>query len=210
MSAAQWYIARNKVKVGPFTGSEIKQLASCGLLQPKEYIWPEGAKKWVEAATVPGLFPKSGQKRYWLHVAGQTRGPYVAEQVKAGLNARQFNLDVQAWTEDVTQWQPLRQLDEFRNFTPTAVVTPSRAQLLMGGLELDEAVLHLAGKGGDSDARLLSTLMDLKRIYANNASLVSTLDTTIKALQAARDKQQPPAASPSPPPAPAGQGKNGN
>jgi hypothetical protein len=205
MSAPRWYIARNKVKVGPFSGSDIKQLAACGLLKPAEYIWPEGAKKWVEAGSVPGLFPRQGQKRFWVHVGGLTRGPFVADQVRAGLNARQFNLDVQTWTDDATQWQPLRQLAEFHDFTPTAVVSPSRAQLLLGSLDLEEAALHLAGKSGDADAKLLSTLMDLRRTYAHNASLVETLDTTIGVLQAAR-KEKSAETLPAPPAAP-GQGK---
>ena len=73
MATPRWFIARNNDKVGPFSGSEIKQMATFGLLQPAEFLWADGATKWVAAASVPGLFPPVGQKKYWLNLGGQTR-----------------------------------------------------------------------------------------------------------------------------------------
>jgi hypothetical protein len=195
MAAPRWFIARNREKVGPFSGADIKQLASFGLLQPNEFLWAEGSTKWVEAASVPGLFPQPGQKRYWLSLGGQTRGPYALDQIRAGLTARQFDLDTQACAEGAAQWLALGKLSELQGFVP-AEVTPSRAQLFTHSLDLEEAALHLAGKGGDTAARLISTLLDMKRAYAHNASLVESFDKTIKLLQARREEQaaaKPPA-----------------
>jgi hypothetical protein len=196
-AAARWYIARNNTKVGPFTGGEIKQLATYGLLQPTEYVWAEGTPKWVEAATVPGLFPAPGEKKFWLSQAGRLRGPYTTDQIRAGLSTSQLDLCTQVCAEGSTQWQPLGQLTEFRGFVP-AVVSPSRAQLLRGSLDLEEAALYLAGKSGDALARLITTLMDLKR-KCSSPALAGSLDATIRALQARREETTAPA--PAPPPA---------
>lgn len=187
MAALRWYIARNKEKVGPFSAGNLRQLAGYGLLKPGEYLWAEGAAKWVEAASVPGLFPAAGQKKYWLTLAGQTRGPYFPDQIRAGLTTRQFNFETQACVDGSNQWLPLGQIDEFKGYVPTPV-SPSRAQLLTGSLEMEEAELHLAGKSGDALAKLISTLMDLKRNYAHNPILVESLEATIQALQARRDE----------------------
>lgn len=194
MAALRWFIARNKEKVGPFTAWDLRQLAGYGLLKPGEYLWAEGAAKWVEAASVPGLFPASGQKKYWLALAGQTRGPYVPDQIRAGLTTRRFTFDTQACAEGAGAWLPLGQIDEFKDFVPTPV-SPSRAQLLTGSLEMEEAEIHLAGKSGDALARLISTLMDLKRNYAHNPKLVESLDASIAALQARRGKPRRPSGS---------------
>jgi hypothetical protein len=188
MAALRWYIARNKEKVGPFAAGDLRQLAGYGLLKPSEYLWAEGAAKWVEAGSVPGLFPAAGQKKYWLTVAGQTRGPYFPDQIRAGLTTRHFNFETKARTEGGEQWLPLGQIDEFKNFVP-APVSPSRAQLLTGSLELEEAEIHLAGKSGDPLAKLISTLMDLKRGYAHNPTLVDSLESTIAALQTRREER---------------------
>jgi hypothetical protein len=185
--ALRWYIARNKEKVGPFSAGDLRQLAGYGLLKPGEFLWTEGAAKWVEAVSVPGLFPGAGQKKYWLALAGKTRGPYFPDQIQAGLTTRQFNFETRARVDGASQWLPLGQIDEFKGFVPPPV-SPSRAQLLTGSLELEEAEIHLAGKTGDPLARLISTLMDLKRNYAHNPSLVESLDATINALQTRREE----------------------
>src|SRR5262245_33246082 len=86
MAAERWFIARNKTKLGPFSAGDLKQLARHGVLRPEEHVWMEGAGKWMESGTLPGLFPRAGEKKYWLALAGQSRGPFVADQIQAGLN----------------------------------------------------------------------------------------------------------------------------
>jgi hypothetical protein len=189
MSAPRWFIARNKERVGPFATGDLKQLARCDLLKRSEYVWMEGTGKWVEAALVPGLFAPPGQKRYWLTLAGETRGPYGLDQIRGALTIRQLTLETPARAEDGKEWQPLGQCAEFRNFVPSTL-SPSRAQLLTRTLDLEEATLHLAGKSGDALAKLICTLMDLKRNYTHNAALVEHLDATIQALQRKREQEQ--------------------
>jgi len=191
MAAERWFIARNKTKVGPFSASDLKQLARHGVLQSGEHVWLEGADKWIEAGSLPGLFPQTNEKKYWVAVAGQTRGPFIAAQIRAGLNAHQFNLDNQACAVDARQWMKLSQFEEFRNFRlETVPLTPSRAQVMVSSLEFDEAALHLAGKSGDATARLISTLLDIKRNCAGNPALVQNLEATIAALRAHREERE--------------------
>jgi hypothetical protein len=185
MAAVHWYIARNGQKVGPFTPAELRQLAVVHLLQPNEMVWTEGVTRWVEAGSLPWLFPPAGQKRYWLHLAGQTRGPYAADQIRAALTARQITVETLACPEGGKDWAPLRQAADFQDYTPP-VVTPSQARLLSGSLDVEEAELHLAGKQGDLFARLISTLLDLKKTHAENVSLVATLDRSIEVLRTKR------------------------
>ena len=187
--AVRWFIARNKEKVGPFSARDLKYLAQFGLLQPDEHVWVDGAVKWVEARNVPGLFQPLSGKKFWVQAAGQTQGPFVADQVIAGLNAHQFTLETPACTDEDRQWMPLGQIAAFRSFKfETVPMSPSRARLFVGSLELEEAAMHLAGKAGDELAKLIATLMELKRNYANNPALVENLETTIAALRAKREE----------------------
>jgi hypothetical protein len=54
---AGWYVARHKQKVGPYTTTQLRQLAANGQLRPVDMILGEGQIKWVPAGSVPGLFP---------------------------------------------------------------------------------------------------------------------------------------------------------
>jgi hypothetical protein len=187
MAAVRWFIAREGQKVGPFSPSELRQLAVHGLLQPSEMVWTEGMSKWVEAGSIPALFPRQGQKRYWLSVGGQVRGPYAADQLRAAVTARELSLETQACPETGKDWQPLNRMTEFRDFVAPPV-SPSQARLLSGSLDAEEARLHLAGKAGDALARLISTLMDLKKAFPDNPALLQSLDQSIRTLQEKRDE----------------------
>jgi hypothetical protein len=187
MAAARWYFARDKQKIGPFAALEFKQLATFGLLKPGEFVLAEGSSKWVEASSVPWLFPMAGQKKYALKLLGQVRGPYLVDQIRAALATQEITLETLAQADDSEPWTPLRQLDEFKNFVPTPI-SPSRAQLYSGTLEIEEATLHLAGKSGDVLAKLISNLMDMQRTHANNPALSENIETTIKVLKAKREE----------------------
>jgi hypothetical protein len=199
MPVVQWYVARNQQKVGPFTSHQLKQLVACDFLQPKDMVLAEGSSKWVEAQTIPGLFSTAGQKKYWVAVQGQTRGPYVAEQIRAGLTTRQFTQDTQVWDESSKQWVSLSRLAEFRGCTADSSLSLSQAKLMRGGLEIEEAALHLAGKEGDELARLLSLLMGLTRTFEGHPELLQSLAKTVDVIRAKREEMyasraEPPAA----------------
>jgi hypothetical protein len=143
----------------------------------------------VEASHFAVLFPRAGQKRYWLSVAGQTRGPFLVDQVRAALAGRQIGLDTLACPEGETKWQALSEFVEFRRSALSAGVS-SQARLLAGNLDAEEAELYLAGKGGDALARLISTLMVLKKNYSDHAALAESLEKSIQVLKARRDQGQ--------------------
>src|SRR5262245_17507520 len=188
MAGARWFIARNKERVGPFSAADMQQLARFGLLKADEHVWVEGATRWVLAREVPGLFRPAGAKKYWLALSGRTQGPYVAEQVKAGLNALQFTIEVPACTDEDRTWRPLNQLVEFKDFKlDTDPLTSSQARMLTGSLEFEEAALHMAGKAGDDLARLISIFMDIRRSCTKNPALLESIDATITALRAKRE-----------------------
>jgi hypothetical protein len=54
--ASQWFFVQGGKKCGPVSSAQLKALADAGLLQPTEMVLREGAGKWVQAATVNGLF----------------------------------------------------------------------------------------------------------------------------------------------------------
>jgi hypothetical protein len=189
---AQWYIAHGGNRIGPFSAAELKLLATSGLLKPADAVWTEGLKDWVEASRFAALFPTTNQQRYWLTLAGKTRGPFPADRIRAALTARQIAADTPACLEGSTDWVPLGQLADFRAaaaspLPPASGAGASQAKLLTGTLDAEEAALYLAGKSGDATARLISTLISLKKAYASNPALVDSLEKSIQVLKARRE-----------------------
>jgi hypothetical protein len=185
-----WYIARNKQKFGPFSTHQLQQLAILGLVKSTEHVLAEGASKWVPVTSIEGFFPPPpSEKRYWLSLHGKTQGPHAAEQIRVGLACRRLVPEILACPEGSQQWVPLGMMAEFQAFVPP---TPrdSHAQLGLGSSHLDlseeEADLHLAGKKGDMIARLISTLLDLRRKYKDNPSMVEIIEKNIEDLKAIR------------------------
>jgi len=190
---AQWYIAHAGHRIGPFSAAELKLLATSGLLKPADSVWTEGLKAWVEASRFAALFPTANQTRYWLTVAGKTRGPFPADRIRAALVARHITADTPACLEGGTEWAPLGQLAEFRAAAAAELPSvpgpgASQAKLLTGTLNAEEAALYLAGKSGDATAKLISTLISLKKAYASNPALVDSLEKSIQVLKARREQ----------------------
>jgi hypothetical protein len=190
--ATNWYIGRNNQKFGPFTERQLGQLAALGLLQPTEMLWQEGAPRWVPASSLKDFFPTATavRQRYWLSLAGESQGPYPFEQIRTELLTRQLGGAALACPEGSKTWLPLEQLAEFRPFLPSASAHDSNANLVVArraeDLGEEEAELHLAGKQGDVVARLLSTLMDLKKKHLDNAAMGELIDRNIQDLKAIR------------------------
>ena len=53
----RWFVARGKVKHGPFALRDLRILASKGELSPHDMILAEGTRTWTTAGTISGLFP---------------------------------------------------------------------------------------------------------------------------------------------------------
>jgi GYF domain 2 len=54
--ADQWYFARDKQRLGPFSAAELKDFAAQGQLQPSDTVWKEGIARGVVADQVKHLF----------------------------------------------------------------------------------------------------------------------------------------------------------
>ncbi|MFO0612288.1 MAG: DUF4339 domain-containing protein [Polyangiaceae bacterium] len=52
-----WFVSRGGHRQGPFTFAEIQRQAAAGQLGPQDGVWPEHGQGWVQAASIPGLFP---------------------------------------------------------------------------------------------------------------------------------------------------------
>jgi hypothetical protein len=187
-----WYIARNNQKFGPFSTNQLQQLANLGLVKSTEHVLEEGANKWVAVTSIEGIFPASASaNRYWLSLNGQSQGPYSAEQIRVGLACRRLPPETLSCPEDGRQWTALAQVADFQAFIP-ASPRDSHARLGLGSSHLDlseeEAEVHLAGKKGDMIAKLVSTLLDMRRKYRSNASMVEIIEKNIQDLKAIRAK----------------------
>jgi hypothetical protein len=54
---ADWFYADGDNRLGPVTEDELKRLVAEGRLRPSDLVWRDGMADWVEARTVPALFP---------------------------------------------------------------------------------------------------------------------------------------------------------
>ncbi len=59
----QWYCERGAKRFGPFSPTQLKQLAQGGKLRPTDLIWKEGMPKAVPAGQAAALFPSSAEKK---------------------------------------------------------------------------------------------------------------------------------------------------
>jgi hypothetical protein len=187
-----WFIGRNRQKFGPFSTAQLQQLVTLGMVQPTEHVLEEGAEKWVAVSSVAAFVPAAvSQRQYWLHLGGKGHGPYPADRIRIGLMRRQLTGETLACEEGGSTWTPLANLADFRTSVP-ASGRGSNAQLGPGSSHLDlsseEAEIHLAGKQGDTIARLISTLLDMKRRYQGNTVMVETIERNIHDLKAARER----------------------
>lgn len=191
--SAHWYFARHKQRLGPFSWNQLRQLAAFGLLHQADHVWQEGTPKWHQASAVEGLFPRqTSLKQYRVSVAGQAYGPYSSDQVRIYLLAGRLPATTLAHTPGMVQWLPLTDIAEFSPYVPRP--PDSKAVLMLNeswDMTREEAELHLAGKGGDAIARLVSKLMDLKRRFPDHATLQESLDTNIQYLLELREQRGP-------------------
>jgi hypothetical protein len=54
---ADWFYSVGDARQGPVTEADLQQLVAAGRLKPADLVWQDGMPDWVEARTVPALFP---------------------------------------------------------------------------------------------------------------------------------------------------------
>jgi hypothetical protein len=188
---ASWYFARQKQKLGPFSWGQLRQLATYGMLQAADFVWEEGSPKWQPAKNVDGLFPREHtSKQYRVTVRGKTYGPYTGDQIRLYLLTNRLQPETPVQADGTTTWSALSTLAEFSPYVPVASVSQAVVLSKTEAVKLskEEAELYLAGKEGDSLARLIARLMELKRRYASSATLIESLDKSINDLMVLREQ----------------------
>lgn len=55
----RWIYLVNGVQKGPVSDTQLRAMIEAGMLRPMDLLWREGLNDWIEAQTIPGLFPKS-------------------------------------------------------------------------------------------------------------------------------------------------------
>jgi hypothetical protein len=186
--ASEWYLGRNGQKIGPFSVHQIQQLASLGMVKSEDHLLAEGATKWVAATSLPWLaFTKDGNK-YFLTLFGAVYGPYAAQQVRGALLSGRVAPTTPACPQGSTQWRPLQEMSEFRHSVPTTVKESEAPSRVGGGtMTREEAELYLAGKHGDSLAKLVFTLQQMRKKYADHPSMQQILNKNIEDLLEIRE-----------------------
>jgi hypothetical protein len=56
---AVWFYSANGSRRGPVTAAQLKAQVESGVVRSNDLVWREGMPAWVEASTVPELFPKT-------------------------------------------------------------------------------------------------------------------------------------------------------
>ncbi len=57
-----WYYGRDCQMDGPFSFSQLQELAAAGQLQASDWLWRRGAQGWVSADSFAGLFPRAKEE----------------------------------------------------------------------------------------------------------------------------------------------------
>src|SRR5262245_36051760 len=56
---SRWYVARDRKKIGPVAHGDLRELVASGRLQPSDMLLREGTTQWLQANSVPVLFPQA-------------------------------------------------------------------------------------------------------------------------------------------------------
>ncbi len=53
----EWFYSVGDTRQGPVSDEQLRELAADGTLKAADLVWKDGMPDWVEARTIPGLFP---------------------------------------------------------------------------------------------------------------------------------------------------------
>jgi hypothetical protein len=185
---SNWYLGRDGQKIGPFTAHQIQQLASLGMVKSEDHLLAEGAARWVAAASLAWIGFDKGGERYFLSLFGSTYGPYTAQQIRGALLSGKIAPTTPACPQDNKQWRPLREMSEFCHSVPTTVKeSEAPSSVDKATMSRSEAELYLAGKQGDSIAKLVFVLQQMRKRYGENPSMEQIISKNIADLLAIRE-----------------------
>lgn len=121
----EWFYARDGKKCGPFSPTQLKQLAGAGVLRPEELVWKTGMAKWVPASSIPALFPSGSPVQSppvpppvqsppvpspaspadWFYTKnGQKVGPLAEEQLEQLVVSGQVPATDMVWKAGMPTW----------------------------------------------------------------------------------------------------------
>ncbi|MBE9117351.1 SPFH domain-containing protein [Lusitaniella coriacea LEGE 07157] len=129
-SPAQWYIARNGEKLGPFTLEQLQQQA----ISPQTQVWQNGMSGWQPASTVPSLQailltapppPPMPQGQWYIAQNGEKLGPFTPEQ----LQQQGISLQTQVWRNGMDDWQLAATVPELSELFADTPVPPPLASV---------------------------------------------------------------------------------
>ena len=61
--ASNWFYSKQGKQLGPVSSGQLKEMARHGQLLATDMIWKEGMASWVQAGSLPDLFPQGGSYR---------------------------------------------------------------------------------------------------------------------------------------------------
>lgn len=60
---SRYYLGRNNQKFGPYAHGELVKHAAAGFIVPTDMLLQDGARKWVQASSITGVFPSTSHAR---------------------------------------------------------------------------------------------------------------------------------------------------
>jgi hypothetical protein len=79
VTCTKWFVAREKVKLGPYSSAQLKELAQTAQLFPEDMVLREGERKWVAASAIEGLFVMASKPTSSAAVAATKPKPRAPE-----------------------------------------------------------------------------------------------------------------------------------
>ena len=73
-----WYHLVHGKQFGPYSFKGLRERVQMGVLHPDDEVLRDGAKEWVEAATVPGLFAADAQVTVKVETVSGVEPPVAA------------------------------------------------------------------------------------------------------------------------------------
>ncbi|WP_165227621.1 GYF domain-containing protein [Aquisphaera insulae] len=97
----RWYYTHWNKSLGPVTGTQLRQLAAAGMLEPTDLVWREGFDRWKRARRLAGLFPEAG-----ADPTGSSTAKRREPRPPAGTGPSSNGRDPRARTREVNQPSP--------------------------------------------------------------------------------------------------------